>query len=509
MEKIAIVDLGSSTVRLVLANIMPPGSAAVQGGHFVIFDEQKESIKLGQDIEKDGYIKPARITQTIKALKMFKKLCDSYKIEKIFSIAATFLRRAKNQKSFIEEINASCGLKFKVSTEEEEAVQTYHGIINSLDVPKGVVLDISGSNMLLIQYNRRNLVNKEVINIGTLALSTIFTDGTSEEQAALVEAYILDQLKRVPWLNQIEPDYQFIGVGGAFRNLAKIGRRIRKYPVDMVHNYTIFQKEFDAIYKMVKTLPPGDRTKIKGLNQERADVFSVSLSTINAFMKKCGFNNIIVSGAGFRESVMFNYAVPSTMEKPLSDVLLHSVYTMMSYFDINIPHAEHVCALCIQLYKHLRVLHKLPRMYVKPLRIAALMHDAGMKIKFYDKNKHTFYFIMNANLYGVSHRDIVLASFIAQGTKGDDFQISDWNKYKDIVLEQDLVAVLKLSVILSIAQSLDRSMSGGVKGLDCDVLGDSVIMKTITEGDCSLEIKDAMKLAPDFARAFRKNLDIL
>jgi len=509
LEKIAIVDLGSNSVRLVLANIMPPGSAAVQGGHFVIFDEQKENIRLGLDLEKDGYIKPARITQTIKTLKMFKKLCESYGVEKIFCVAATFLRRAKNQKSFIEEINASTGLKFKVSTEDEEATHTYQGIINSLDIPKGVILDISGSNMMIIQYNRRNLINKEIINIGTLALSSIFTDGTSEEQAVLIEAYILDQLRRIPWLSQIEPDYQFIGVGGAFRNLAKIGRKIRKYPLDMVHNYSISQKEFDAIYKMVKSLPPGDRTKIKGLNSERADIFSVSLSTINAFMKRCGFSNIVVSGAGLRESVMFNYAVPSTLEKPISDVLLHSVYTMMSYFDINIPHAEHVCALCIQLYKHLRVLHKLPRMYVKPLRIAALMHDAGTRIKFYDRNRHTFYFIMNSNLYGVTHRDIILASFIAQGTQGDDFQMSEWNKYKDILLEQDLVAVLKLSVILSIAKSLDRSLSGGIKGLDCDVLGDSVIMKTITEGDCSLEIKDAMKLAPDFARAFRKNLDIL
>lgn len=87
--------------------------------------------------------------------------------------------------------------------------------------------------------------------------------------------------------------------------------------------------------------------------------------------------------------------------------------------------------------------------------------------------------------------------------------MADWNKYKGILLEEDLIAVMKLSVILRIAESFDRSMSGAVKTISCDVLGDSVIMKTEVEGDCSLEIKDGMKAASDFAKAYKKNLEIL
>lgn len=116
----------------------------------------------------------------------------------------------------------------------------------------------------------------------------------------------------------------------------------------------------------------------------------------------------------------------------------------MYYYDVNIPHAEHVCNLSIQLYKQLRVLHKLPRQYVKVLRVAALLHDAGMRINYYDHNRHSFYFIVNSNLYGISHRDLVLAAFVAQGHRSDDFNMAEWNKYKDILREEDLVAVLKL-----------------------------------------------------------------
>ena len=143
------------------------------------------------------------------------------------------------------------------------------------------------------------------------------------------------------------------------------------------------------------------------------------------------------------------------------------------------------------------------------LRLAALMHDIGVRLKYYAHNKHSFYFILNSTLYGLSHRDMVLAAFVALGHHPAEFSMQEWNKYKDIVQEEDLAAVMKLSVILRIAESLDRSMSGGIKSINCDVLGDSVIMKTEAEGDCSLEIKDALTARADFARAYRKNLDIL
>ncbi len=504
MEKIAVIDLGSNSVRLVLANIMP-------GGYFVVFDELKETVRLGQDMEKDGFLKPSKVAQAVKTLKMFRKLCDSYNVDKVYAVAANSLRRAKNQKSFIEEINAVCGFKFKILSEEEEAMHIYRGVINSLDVPKGVIVDIDGSSMQIIQYNRRTIVNRVCMPFGALTLNDLFDsqNHTPEQQINLIEYYVVDQLSQVPWLKEIEPDYQLVGVGGSFRNLAKICRRVKRYPFDMVHNYHISGEEYGNVYDMVKTLAPEKRNKIKGISSDRADIFPAALAGITAFCEYTGMKEMIISGAGLREGIMFAHAVPSTLEKSISDVLGHSIYTMMNYCEINIPHAEHVCNLSIQLFKQLRVLHKLPRQYVKALRIAALMHDTGMRLKYYQHNKHTFYFILNSNLYGISHRDIILAAFIAQGHRGDDFNMSEWTKYKDILKEEDLVAVLKLSVILRIAESFDRSMSGAVKSVSCDVLGDSVIMKTEVEGDCSLEIKNALKVSSDFARAYRKNLEIL
>ena len=77
------------------------------------------------------------------------------------------------------------------------------------------------------------------------------------------------------------------------------------------------------------------------------------------------------------------------------------------------------------------------------------------------------------------------------------------------MLEEDLDAVKKLGVLLRIAESLDRSHCGVVTGLNCDVLGDSVIMKTIVTGDAALEICNAESAGMEFKKAFKKNLEIL
>ena len=277
----------------------------------------------------------------------------------------------------------------------------------------------------------------------------------------------------------------------------------------MTHNYEVPIGEFEQIYNTMKSLDLNSTMKIKGLSSGRADIFPSALSAINAVVKYLDFQKITISGCGLREGAMFRYAVPGIAEKPLSDVLGHSLHTLMTYFDINQTHAEHVYNLSIQLFKQLKVLHKLPRMYVRVLKIAALLHDSGMRIKYYHHEKHSSYIILNSNLYGVPHKDLVLASFVAGGHRKAEFSREELIKYKDMLTVDDLDAIKKLSVILRIAESFDRSMSSVITGISCDVLGDSVIVKTETEGDCSLEIKDALTAATEFKEAYGKALEIL
>lgn len=117
--------------------------------------------------------------------------------------------------------------------------------------------------------------------------------------------------------------------------------------------------------------------------------------------------------------------------------------------------------------------------------------------------------ILNSTLYGVTHREIVLAAFTACCHKKEDINPLDWARFRDILTDDDVEIVKRLGVILRIAESLDRSKSGTVKSINCDILGDSVIMKTEVVGDAALEIRNAMAAGTEFRKSFHKNLEIL
>ncbi len=268
-------------------------------------------------------------------------------------------------------------------------------------------------------------------------------------------------------------------------------------------------EDFTGIYDMLRSLDVDKRKKIKGLSPKRADIMPAAMAIVKAFTSYMGVENFAIGGCGLREGLMLNQALPLTQEKPISDVLGYSLDTLVKYHGCNPKHVEHVMQLSVQLFKQLRVLHKFSRQYLKVLKIAASLHDIGRTVKYYSHARHSWYMILNAPIYGATHREIVLAAFVAGCHNHEDVPIAEWQKYKDIVTEEDFDAVKKLGVLLRIAESLDRSECGVVTGINCDVLGDSVIMKTEVTGDAALEIRDAAATNPEFKRAFRKNLEIL
>ena len=504
MERIGIIDLGSNTARLVIVEMLGDGL-------FMVIDQLKESVRLGKDMERDGFLKPQRIAETIKTLKMFRKLCDAYEIERIIAVATAAVRRAKNQRSFLDEVVANTGIKLKVLSAEEEATYVYRGVINTMDIPKGLILEIGGGSSKIIYYNRRNLLNYETLPFGAVTLTDLFgNDGLSqEEQAEKIEEFITDQLSRIEWLKEIDPETQMIGCGGSFRNLCKIVKMKKKCPLSLIHNYNITLDEFEDVYSMFKTIDADKKKRIKGVSPERTDILPSAFAVAHAFMKYLNFESTAIASCGLREGIMFNYAVPTTVEKPITDVLGYSMQTLVKYYGCNEKHSEQVVNLSVQLFKQLRVLHKFPRQCLKVLKVAACLHDAGASIKYYDFQKHTSYVILNSSLYGITQREIVLAALVVADYKNDDFSLADLVKYKEFIGEEDVEVVRKLGVMLRIAESLDRSMASSVHTINCDVLGDSVIMKTEADSDTSLEIKAALSAQTDFKRVFKKNLEIL
>ena len=136
MEKIALFELSATALKLTLG-------AMVENEYFYIYKEYSEFIQINEHIEADGLIKTSKIKECIALLQIYKKICEAEGVTRVNCVVAASLSAAKNYSSFLDEANNTCGLEFKLLTEAEEVSAVYTGAINTLDVPKGVIINIS------------------------------------------------------------------------------------------------------------------------------------------------------------------------------------------------------------------------------------------------------------------------------------------------------------------------------------------------------------------------------
>lgn len=506
MDKIAVVLVETYSAKLVIANV-------VQDNYFSICDVEVEPIKFGLEMDDDHFLKKNQISSIISTLKNFRKICDMYEVSKTIAIAS-FIKDSKpmNIYSFFDEVFVTCGFRFSVLSPEEQNAAIYTGVMNSYDLPKGLIVNIGADNIHLVHYNRRNILNQAYIPVGPKSLVEMYPISKlgKEEAFEKVVKYIKSQLSDFDWLKTIEPEYAFIGNGFYFEDLSSMDRIYTKYPLDKDDGYVMKTADVQHILNQLKALELNENKRLKGLHESRADVFAYAVQIIKAITEEVERETITITTRSLVEGILFNTVTPTTIEKPNSDIVGFSVMAQTSEYEANATkHNEQVYNLSMLLFKQLRVLHKLPRGYVKVLRVASYMHDVGKRISYNKHASHSFEVVLNSEIYGLTHRELILASFVASLHSGGDIKMADWAKYNGILTVEDVEATKKLGVILRLAECFDRTKNSVIVDINCDILGDSVIMKTVTVADATFEIQRGMDVGRDFEKTFHKKLEIL
>ncbi|MBQ8522346.1 MAG: hypothetical protein IJ458_01625 [Clostridia bacterium] len=501
MEKLAVIELGASEITFTKLNF-------TSNGFFTIEQQIKEPVRLTQDLERDGYIKSTRIEETISILKIFRKIMDNEGINPNLCYADPAIATARNQIAFLDEIYKTVCLHFRVLSLDEQVDALHLACLHSFSAIKGLVCQIGDDSMQIIQYNRRMVVNKCNIPYGALNLAEKFDSivDFSQKMDKMVD-FITTLLRKEKWLFELDEDIEFIGVGKFFEATGVLCRKSMHYPLDIAHNYEITDNNFKSIYGLIKTLDIDKAKKLKGVSSMRADVLASGIAIIKALFNNVFKSNVKVSTCGEMYGLVARNIL-SQAEKPMLDILGYSLSAINEFYPSG-QNMNNIYDLSIILYKQLKVLHRLNRNYVKTLRIAASMCLSGKRISYNNYEKNGFNVILGSTIYGVSHNEILMAAFVVANQDSDNFSLSDWVRYKDILAEEDASAVKKLGLIVKIATLLNVTGSNAVKDIACDILGDTVILKTTVEKDAKLEISQAQTMYNDFKKIFGKNLQIL
>ncbi|MEM7173149.1 MAG: Ppx/GppA phosphatase family protein [Pseudomonadota bacterium] len=284
---IAIIDIGSNSIRLVIFDAIGRTPAT-------LFNE-KVTCGLGRSIGETGRLSTEGVELALPNLQRFAKLAQSLGVAWTVCLATAAVRDAEDGPDFVEQVAALCGLSVTVLTGNEEALLSASGVISAFPFASGLIADLGGGSVELVEVNNGILGQSVTLPLGTLYLMNL---GRATDKKVRKE--IDRQLEQVNWLSAIKGN-EFYTVGGSWRNLARLTLDTVRYPLHIVNGY---QLPVSAVRDMVRVL--GRQTSrsldgIRSISKRRLEALPYGALLMERIIAAACCRGVTFTAQGLRE----------------------------------------------------------------------------------------------------------------------------------------------------------------------------------------------------------------
>lgn len=500
-QRIAIIDVGSNTFRLIVITYHP-------GYHFQVTDEVKETVRLVQGMSATGLMRAAPMERAIETMQLYAAFCKASNITDISAVATSAVREAKNREAFLARVKRQSGIDVRVLSGKEEAYYGYLAAINSTTLDSGFVIDLGGGSLEITRVENRQ--SRESVSFTLGAVRT--TEEWLPEAPATPQAvnrlrkHIQEQLAVLDWFKSA-PDTRAIGLGGTLRNAAQIVQKMRDYPLSELHGFNLRESELQKVITVLEPMTVEQRRSVPGMKADRADITLAGAIVVDECLKHAGYDRLTICGQGLREGVFYERFLSPNDPPIFADVRRASIMNVAHLYHFQEPHVDHVVHLSLRLFDQLRDHEPLFGPNERELLWAACMlHDIGMSVDYNGHHHHSFYLILNSGLPGFTHRELALIGLMTRyHRKG----APDIGELWDVMERDDDKRLLKMTALLRLAEQLDRSRDGAVRDVRLHVDSDWAQLEAVSESDVSVSLWAAQRHVDIFQAAFGKTLEIV
>ncbi len=164
-----MIDLGSNSWRLVVFTYAP-------GSWWKLTDELYETVRIGAGLDASGRLSDEAIARGLETLTVFERFYRANDLEPkdVYAIATSAIRDARNQAEFLERARAASGLEIEVLSAEDEARYGYVAAINTSTLRDGVVVELGGGSMQLIEVSDRRAQDLRSFALGAVRMTEKF-----------------------------------------------------------------------------------------------------------------------------------------------------------------------------------------------------------------------------------------------------------------------------------------------------------------------------------------------
>ena len=322
-KRIAIIDIGSNSCRLV---VYRDSSRAP----LTLFNE-KVMCGLGRGITATGRLNPEGRRSAIANLGRFRALTHAMNVCETLIYATAAVRDAEDGASFVSEAERVMGQPVQVIPGTEEARLSALGVLSAIPDADGIVGDLGGGSLELIDVAGGKLGERISLPIGPLRLMDA-ADNSVRRGAAMIKRALQD----VPWLSSLN-GRNFYAVGGAWRTLARMMMEQRHYPLHIIHHYSLPANTAASFFQRIHRMDRDTIRRRPDVSRRRADTLPWAAMVYEQLFAVANPSNIIFSAAGLREGALFDRLLPGVRTQ---DPLMASCETLVSDSRFALSHTE-------------------------------------------------------------------------------------------------------------------------------------------------------------------------
>ena len=505
MSKLAVIDIGTNSIHMVLAEILPDAS-------FKILDRFKDMTRLGNGVFATKRLSDEAMSRALDILKTLVTLARNKGFDRIVAVATSAVREAQNGGDFVSLLMEQMGLRVKVISGEEEARLIFLGVKHSIALPDGptLVVDIGGGSVELIVGNRDGLIHGKSLKLGAIRLAEQCLPKTppSESMMRALKQVVITELRAALRCFRMKKFHSLVATSGMAGNAGEIIHlRHTGRPLPQLNLATVSLKDIRSLEAELAQSSVKARLAIPGLDPKRIDTLLPATVVLRCLLELSGLHAITLCDKAIREGVIYDFIVRHReglkAEQDIPDVRRRNVIGLARRCQAPESHSLHVANLALSLFDQTKREHHLGHQERTWLEYAAILHDVGYLINPRQHHKHAYYLIKHSDLGGLTAEDIDVIATVARYHRRSVPAL----KHEEFTrLTPHLQRVVKiLASLLRIADGLDRTHFSLVRALHVK-LGKQITIQVHLTGDAEMELWAAKSRADLFEQVFRRRV---
>ncbi|UXX94977.1 Ppx/GppA family phosphatase [Streptomyces sp. AD2-2] len=313
MTRVAAVDCGTNSIRLLVADVDPAT------GHLVDLDRRMTIVRLGQGVDKTGRLAPEALERTFAACRDYAAVIKELGAERLRFVATSASRDASNRDDFVRGVMDILGVEPEVVTGDEEAELSFTGATRELtgrdDLARPyLVVDIGGGSTEFVVGDDAVRAGRSV-NIGCVRMTERHlvrdgkvTDPPTPDQITAMRADIEAALDLAEETVPLREARTLVGLAGSVTTVSAIAQNLPAYDTEAIHHSRV---PYDRVREITESLlrsTHAERAAILSMHPGRVDVIGAGALVLLAIMERVGASEVVVSEHDILDGIAFKAA---------------------------------------------------------------------------------------------------------------------------------------------------------------------------------------------------------